>query len=863
MSQITLKLEPIWKVPVALTPLIGREQEVAAVCALLQRPELRLLTLLGTGGIGKTRLSVQVATHLREYFADGICFVALASLREPGLVIPAIAQELGLQESGGQSIFEQVKRALQSRDCLLILDNFEQVEEAAPLLTELLAASATLKMLVTSRAVLRVHGEYEYLVPPLTVPNLKHLPGMQDLSQNSAVALFLQRAQASKPAFQLTESNARAIAEICARLDGLPLAIELAAARVKLLPPQALLARLGQQFQVLTGGGQDVPARHQTLHNTIRWSYDLLDAVEQRLFRLLSIFVGGCTLEAVEAVAAGLGYDFFILDTVSSLLDQSLLLQIERGEEEPRLYMLETIREYGLQCLRDCGEAEMSQRAHAMHYLLTAEQAEPCLKGAQQTLWLARLDEEQENLRAGLTWLIQRVETELALRFCAALGWFWHLRGYWSEGRHWLEAALGLPQAERPATARARALYSAGDLAYYQDDYAVARSFLEECVALCRTLKIERELALALSSLGMVMHLQGNLAAARPLLEESEAICRRLGSAWELSHLLRKLGLIAWSQGNLEQAEAYAEEALALARVVGDKYHIATTLSNLCGIAARHGDPARGAQLAQEALTIARELGEKSLIATTLQNRGYLLALQGDPERGAPLALEGLALFRELDDKMFITISLHSLGYIAWLQGNTAQAAELYIEGLSIAREIGNKTRIGWLLIGLAGVVEAEGCDHRAARFLGAAETVFDVDVHMSVVERSGYEHLVQQVRTQLGEKAFTVALAEGRTMTPEEILAAPEPERLPEIEVPATQPAASERMAPSYPGGLTEREVEVVRLVAQGLTNAYIAEQLIISLHTVNAHVRSIYNKLEVNSRSALTRYAIEHDLL
>src|SRR5260370_13243240 len=382
--------------PTELTPLIGRHQEVAAACSLLRRSQVRLLTLTGTGGVGKTRLALEVATALGEDFADGVSSVPLAPISDPDLVIPTIAQALGIREGGARSFLDLLQAFLRHKHLLLLLDNFEQVLPAASQLMELLAACPDLKLLVTSRAVLHVQGEQEFPVSPLALPNLKQLPEPEVLSDYAALALFLQRAQAVMPTFQLTEANARAIAEICVHLDGLPLAIELAAARVRLWRTEALLARLSQRLAVLTGGAQDVPARQQTLRDTIAWSYDLLTAQEQRLFRCLSVFVGGFTLEEAGAVSKLSNETepgaVSTLDVVGALLDKSLLLQSKQEGKEPRLTMLETIREYGLKCLHQSGEMELTRRAHANYFLALADEVEPQLVGPHQAVWLERLE---------------------------------------------------------------------------------------------------------------------------------------------------------------------------------------------------------------------------------------------------------------------------------------------------------------------------------------------------------------------------------------------------------------------------------------------------------------------------------------
>src|SRR5215469_1347237 len=415
--------------PVSLTQLVGREQEVQTLHALLSRPDVRLLTLTGTAGVGKTRLALEVARNLVQDFADGVHLVSLAPLSDPALVIPTIAHRLGLTLSGPEPVLERLKISQRDKHRLLLLDNFEQVIQASTLLVELLEACPDLKLLVTSREVLRLRGEYQFAVPPLALPDKSHLSDAESLPHVAAVNLFLQRAQAIRPDFQLKTDNAATIAQICVRLDGLPLAIELAAARVKVLAPQALLARLNRRLHILTGGAHDLPLRQRTLRNTLAWSYELLTEEEQRLFRRLSIFVGGCTLEALEALCAALdeGTDQ-VLEGVSSLIDKSLLHQTEQEGEEPRLVMLETLREYGLECLAMQGEMESTQQAHAEYYLALAEQAEPHLKGAEQGRWFARLEQEHDNLRATLRWSLEpeKVEhrSEMALRLGAALGQF-------------------------------------------------------------------------------------------------------------------------------------------------------------------------------------------------------------------------------------------------------------------------------------------------------------------------------------------------------------------------------------------------------------------------------------------------------
>lgn len=849
--------------PVQLTPLIGREQEVAMVRTLLQQPEVRLVTLTGPGGIGKTRLGQYVATEMHDDFADGVCFVPLAPISDPALVVFTIAQTLGLKEVGDRSLLDILKVSLQDKRLLLLLDNFEQVTMAAPGLSELLAACPHLKILVTSRAVLHIRGEHEFEVPPLSLPDLAHLPESKAISQYAAVDLFMQRATAVKHDFQMTISNARSIAEICVYLDGLPLAIELAAARIKLLSPQTLLTRLTHRLQVLTNGAQDAPVRQQTLRNTIKWSYDLLDAQEQRLFRRLSVFVGGCTLLAVEAVSTALRDGALpILDMVSSLIDKSLLQTTEQEGGEPRLRFLETIREYGLEMLTANGEEEVTRWAHAAYYLALAEEEEPKLEGPHQAMSLELLDRENENLRAAMRWALEHgdEEVEIALRLGGALWRFWLARGHLSEGQNFLKLVLaGNEKAEAPT--QAKALNAAGTLAWFLGDYNRAEVLFEENLALCRKLRDRKGIAYSLGGLGRAAMGKRNYAAARSLTEESLVILREIGDKWGSAYALEILARVAYSQGKGTETYRLLEESVALLRELDAKGDVVWPLLYLARVSINRGDHARALSLLEEVIVHCKEIGNRWGIAYALGLQGQSALHQGNVDKAKSLLNESLRLNREIGDRRSIARSLLLMASIAVLQDDHATARGLYEESLVIAKELGHKRFVASCLEGLANVTFAEGEPARAARLWGAAEALREaIGAPDPLVDHA---RMVAAARTQLGEKSFAAMWAEGRLMTPEQALTAQGRETIPETDVAGQPPVPPMRQTLTYLDGLTAREVEVLRLVAQGLTNDKVAERLFISPRTVSTHLSSIYAKIGVSSRSAATRYAIEHHLV
>jgi predicted ATPase len=722
---------PANNLPVQRTAFIGREHEAGALRQLLNRADVQLVTLTGPGGIGKTRLVLQVAAEASAEFPGGVCFVPLSAVSDPSLIPSTIGQALGVRETGNQSPQESLKEYVSGlgQPMLLLLDNFEHLVSAAPVITQLLTTGPKLKVAVTSQSPLHVYGEHEFPVPPLALPDLKSIPPLEVLSRLPAVALFVERAQAVKREFALTRENAPAVAAICARLDGLPLAIELAAARIKLLPPSAMLARLESRLNLLTGGARDLPTRQQTLRSTVDWSYGLLNAAEQTLFRRLSVFTGGCTLEGVEAVCdtqGDLGLD--VLDGMASMVDKSLAQQVEHVDTETRFLLLSTIREYALECLVKSNDESAARRAHAAYYLVLAEE------GAEDVVahpeWLDRFEIEHDNFRLALDYLIKTGDAEWGLRLGAALFRFWETREHLTEGRDSIARLLALEGTAARPKLRARLSFAAAVLAGEQGDYASAQRLFEESLDTCLELNDNRGIAVALNALAVNARDRGELPVASSLFERCVGLWRNLG----------------------------------------DSADIARALSNLANVTKLQGEYARASSLYDECLTMFRKAGDGAGVAWTLNYQGDVARDKADFVTARSFCEQSLAAFRELRDGWGIASVLSDLAGLSCDLGNDAESRRLYGESIQMFQELGHKRGIARALECLAVSAAAQSNAEQSLHLAGAAAALRQrLGAPLTLTEQPRLEKALEFARRALGNAAGLAAWMEGWAMPVEQ----------------------------------------------------------------------------------------------
>ena len=819
-----------------MSSFIGRKREIAEVSRLLGR--YRLLCLTGPGGCGKTRLAIQVARELSLAYSGGTWLVEFAPLADPALVPQAVASTLGVHEQAGQSLVSALTSHLQTRQALLLLDNCEHLIDACAHLSQaLLAACQGVRLLATSREPLGVPGEAVWSVPPLTLPAPQPWrgPASQPASlaiyeQSEAIQLFVARASAASPGYELTSQNAPWTANICRRLDGVPLAIELAAARARAMSVRQIAEHLDDRFKLLSGGPRTAPLRQRTLEATLDWSHTLLSQDEQRLFRRLSVFSGGWSLEAAGQV----GMDMpDLLPVLAGLVNKSLVV-MDQLQGESRYHYLETIRQYAWEKLAQAGETRQIRGRHLEYFTLWAEQAESRLSGRDQPEWVKRFSTEHDNLRAALEWGQQaELVAELSLRLAAACGHFWKIRGFLSEGRMHLSAALGRSDSQQFGLTRAQALIKAANLSYLQSDFPATRPNLEEALALSRELGAEgkQETAQALDLLGELATEVGEYEQAPSFFEEALAIYRELQKQPGIAEMLMQLGWAAMRVGNYSQASDLLKECLALFREQGETRQLGFAFAGLGELSVRQGDYERASEFLEQSLSLRQELGDRWAIATTLGSLGWVAMLERDFKLMRALLGESLSLRMEIGES----------GGAAWCLEKLAQGISLEVQNLTTA----------YRLRGL----------QRAARLLGAAEALrLPVNSTIDPADLFEYETLLAQIKAGLGQEGFDSAWAEGRGMPIPETVALGLAPLLTNAELASLSAFQS---AKARYGGLSPRERETAVLITQGKANREIAEIMFVRLKTVETYVTRILNKLGFDSRVQIATWAHEVGLM
>ena len=860
-------VESASSLPAQPTPLIGRTRELLALRELVLREDARLVTITGTAGIGKTRLAVALAGNLHSSFADGAAFVDLSTVSDSARVLATIGKSLGLPEVSPGASFERVLQVLRDRSQLLVLDNFEQVLPAATDLASLLAHSARLKILVTSRAPLRIRWEHVFEAPPLDMPDLVDLPALEQLGQIGAVALFIDRAGAGGSDLRLSADNARVIAELCVRLDGLPLALELAATQTRLISPQALLARMEHRLDVLAGGARDQPRRQQTLREAIDWSYRLLPEAEQAVFRRLGVFAGGVSLDAARAVVARANDEPDVLHSLAVLSDHNLLRRKPQTrvnpDGEPYFGMLETIREYARERLAESGELSLVQYRYAVFWRDLAEAAQKELRGPAQVVWLNRLAQESPNLNAALTWCDRADQVELGLRMTAALGWFWYLRGgdRW-EGRTWLDR-FATRTADMPAAAYARALAlsAAGLLAQYHLDLGAALSLQESALALGHELESPQIIATALGRLAHLSLFRTEFERGDELAAASHELYWQLSDRWGMAFALDTRGLIARSRGQSEDGVRYLQESLLLFRKEGDRWGIAHVMLGLGQLALDRGELQMAEECWAERLSLSRELDNQTGVAHTLDLLATVARLRGDYAQATSRLEDALTIKRRIGDRQASAWSFQGMGELALIRGEARVAYAHFRESLLLRREIAELAGLVASLVAFARLAALLRRPRRAVRLAGAAAALYGSigpalavqDYSHGVLPSTLTYPEVDRAQQRLSHQQRAAAWAEGNALSLEEAIA----EALGlDNELPAAHTTAK------LTTDLTRREREVAALLARGCTNRQIATELVITEGSAHVQVVRLLSKLGFHTRAQVAAWAVTQQL-
>jgi non-specific serine/threonine protein kinase len=894
--------------PGSVTTFIGRVREIAEVKRLLT--QARLVTLTGTGGCGKTRLALQLAGELLEEYPDGVAVVELGAMADPSLIPQVVASNLEVREQAREPILTTLVENLKEQRLLVVLDNCEHLIEAcARVAATLLRNCPALQILATSREPLGIGGEVVWRVPSLAVPRPNALPPFGTLPQYEGIRLFVDRASAAQPTFRLTPQNAAAVVQLCHHLDGIPLALELAAARTRALTVEQIALRLDDRFSLLSGGSRiDLP-RHQTLRALIDWSYDRLPEPECRLFNRLAVFAGGWTLEAAEAICGDVGDGSWHLDSaglehgdaegalassrpittsagppipsegvvalLAQLVDKSLVVAEEglgfgrNPDHAARYRLLETLQQYAAEKLRESGEEAIVRRRHQYWFLALAEKAVAQLEGAEGRAWAERLEIDHDNLRAALVPSRGTIKpadgtdedlAELRLRLAGALWPFWEKNGHWSEGRRWLEDVLAVPSPR--SAARAKVLHGAATLADSQGDSERATILLKEALAVYEEVGDLLGVAFTMDRLGQAAYRRRDLHQAMMLAEKSLALYRVVGDEVLIADALDTLGHLIQRQGDPERARTLFEQSLTLFRKLADKRGVAAVLRSLAQLADDQGDYARVAILAEESIALFREVGDTFGLGSLLVYWAFAAVKQGQFELAERLVVEGLREPREMGDRHAIASKLRSLATVVYERHDFQRAAWLWQESLALYRDFGDKPGIVACLFGLGVLASERGEPEQALQLLAAADALRTaLGVGLLRADPAGFAAAVKAARTRVGDEVFTVSWVSGRMMSLEQAVS----EALALEILPPSEPASageSRDRAAASPRRLTRREVDVLRLIAAGRTNNGIAAELVVSLSTIERHISHLYGKIGARGRADATAYALRHGL-